>query len=101
LLELAVSGLTTPFGLARVDCRRQVDIRPEVLNVDGEVDVLREAVNQPMGLGERGAALEGEALQELLICVPRICRAQTTQMSFSSRKAGQPDSAAATARASI
>ena len=49
-------------------CRRQVDIRPEVLNVDGEVDVLREAVNQPMGLGERGAALEGEALQELLIC---------------------------------
>ena len=48
-------------------CRRQVDIRPEVLNVDGEVDVLREAVNQLMGLGERGAALDGEALQELLI----------------------------------
>ena len=60
LLELAVGGLTAPFGLARVDCRRQVDIRPEVLNVDGEVDVLREAVNQPMGLGEGGSALEGE-----------------------------------------
>jgi hypothetical protein len=62
LLELAVGGLTAPFGLARVDCRRQVDIRPEVLNVDGEVDVLREAVNQPMGLGEGGSALEGEGL---------------------------------------
>ena len=68
LLELAVGGLTAPFGLTRVDCRRQVDIRPEVLNVDGEVNVLRKAVNQPMGLGERGSALEGEALQELLIC---------------------------------
>ena len=44
MLELAVGGHTVPFGLARVDCLRQVDIRSEVLNI------------------------EGEALQELLIC---------------------------------
>ena len=39
-----------------------------MLNVDRELDVLAEAVDQPMGLGERGAALEAEALRELLIC---------------------------------
>ena len=68
LLELAVGGLTAPFGLARVDCRRQVDIRPEVLNVDGEAlqellicakdlqgpnhpDVLLKQIGRPAGFG--------------------------------------------------
>jgi hypothetical protein len=70
-LLFAPVALASSVGLRRLWEHSPLPLIKEqsrALNVDGEVDVLREAVNQPMGLGERGAALEAEALRELLIC---------------------------------
>jgi hypothetical protein len=68
LPEPPVGRSAALVGLTGIGGGRQVNLRPEALNVQGEVDVLRKAIDEPMGLGEGGAALEGEALQELLIC---------------------------------
>lgn len=54
-------------GASGNDGGRQVNLRPEALGVQREVDLLRQAIDEPMGLGEGGAALEGGAAQQQLV----------------------------------
>ena len=84
MLELSVGSLAACLGLGGVGSGGQVNLGPEVLNVEGQIDVLGKALDQPMGLGERGAPFEGEGGEQLLVC-PEALQAQTTQMSFSRR----------------
>ena len=68
LLELSVGKLAANLSLAGAGSGRQVNLRPEVLNVEGQINVLRKALDQPMGLGERRAPFEGEGGEQLLVC---------------------------------
>jgi len=55
-----IGGLAARLGLAGIGSGRQVNLGPEVLDVESQIDVLGKALDQPMGLGERRAPFKSE-----------------------------------------
>jgi len=60
-----------------------------VLNVEGVVDVLGEAVDQPIGLRERGAPFESEGGEQLLVC-PQDLMQGPEHLDVLFQRVGQP-----------
>ena len=54
------------LGLAGRGMGRVVTTEAQCIAMDGDIDVFREALDQLPGLGQRGAALEGEMLTSSL-----------------------------------
>ena len=71
------------LGLAWRGMGRVVTTEAQCIAMNGDIDVLGETLDQLPGLGQRGAALEGEMLTRRQTELNSLASVQQTQKSFS------------------